>query len=523
MTSKGEVLSTNRFFQKTFDDKIVIGENLIEYITSKPEKIENFLQNCSRSRQMTIGALDFPFENDQIKTFRCEGFLLEPAHENNLAKIFIRLRSKEKADIRFALLTDKIEKLNKEILKRKRAEDKNKQLYKQAEDANRLKDEFLATISHELRTPLNSMLGWIKILQKSEYDQELYDKAFETIERNTRMQVHLIEDILDVSRIITGKLKLDIRSVELISIIEAAVDSVRPMAENKEIFLETNFNKDFIFIAADAARIQQIVWNFLTNALKFTPRGGSVRLSVKEGVSDVEIIVSDTGEGIPEEFLPYVFDRFLQADAGKTRKHGGLGLGLAIVSHLTELHGGVVNVKSKGIGKGATFNIKLPIISQKQNLTNEDKLNSFQQTDVPETANASNKNLTLKNLSLLIVDDEPDALELLKIILEDLQANVETATSAKEAFEKLFESNFDVLITDIAMPKEDGYSLIQKIRALSEERLGKIPAIALTAYARPQDHRQSISMGFDSHISKPFDSDELIAVIQDLAQGEKPD
>jgi signal transduction histidine kinase/ActR/RegA family two-component response regulator len=517
VTNKGEILSVNHSFTNYFSpaNEDLSGRSLFDLSATAPDKLLKFLQICSRSRQMIIGKLDLWNKDKQKKSYRCEGALLELGNENEPTIIFLRLQPKEKADIRFALLNRKIDKLNREILERKRAEQKNERLYKKALQASRLKDEFLATVSHELRTPLNSILGWTQILKSGDLGEATFHKGLETIERNTRIQVQLIEDILEVSRIITGKMKLNIQPVEIASIIGEAVDSVRPMAENKGVILDISLDPEVALIPADAKRIHQIVWNLISNAIKFTPKDGRVKVELQTVNSHTEIIVSDTGEGIPEDFLPHVFERFLQADASKTRKHGGLGLGLAIVRHLTELHGGTANVQSEGEGKGATFTISLPV----PNLRNKQKSVLFAEENkiVPEKYKvALSSQSSLKNLHLLIVDDDKDARELLRLLLENYQAEVQTASSATEALEKFKEGNFQLLISDIAMPKEDGYSLIKKIRQLPKSSAGDIPAIALTAHAGKQDLSKAISKGFDVCLAKPFEPGELISLIEDL-------
>lgn len=518
VSSGGKILSLNKSFERDFcpDNESAVGKSLLDFSITESEKIRKFLLNCSRSRQMTLGRMDFPAPHDQKRSYRCEGALLEPAVGNNPAIIFLRLKPKELTDVRFRLLTEKIEKLNREISERKRAVARNRKLYKQAKEASRLKDEFLATISHELRTPLNAILGWVKILSTSRHDETLFRKAIKTIERNTIAQVQLIEDVLDVSRIVTGKMNLKIRPVELVPVIEASVDSVRPMAENKGITLQTFYDSNTEIISGDSERIQQIVWNLISNALKFTPKGGRVEIRLEKVDSNVEISVSDTGEGISDAFLPFVFERFLQADASKTRRHGGLGLGLAIVRHLTELHGGTVDVYSEGEGKGAVFTAKFPMaVREEKELTGANAKNNFH-SDAFGT-DAQSENSSLANLHLLVVDDEEDSRDLLKIILEKSNAKVEIASSAAEAFEKFSENNFDVLISDIAMPDEDGFSLISRIRALPDDLHKNVPAIAMTAYARKEDRLQALSEGFDSYISKPFDPDELIEVISEVS------
>lgn len=381
-------------------------------------------------------------------------------------------------------------------------------------EANRLKDEFLATVSHELRTPLTAILGWAHLLRVGQLDITSATGALETIERNARAQSQLIDDLLDVSRIITGKLRLDVRQVDPASFIEAAIESLRPAAEAKNVRIQKVMDTGVISVAGDPARLQQVIWNLISNAIKFTPKGGRVQVRLERINSHIEIAVSDTGVGIRPEFLPHVFERFRQADQKTTRHHGGLGLGLAIVRHLVELHGGTAQADSPGEGQGATFVVHLPIVPvyQKDNLAQRvhpaarDTLPSY---DCPER---------LDGLRVLVVDDEADARELFKIGIGQCGAEVITASSAQEALKAIEDERPGLLISDIGMPGEDGYELIKKVRALPVERGGKIPAIALTAYARMEDRLRALRAGYQMHISKPVELAELVAVMASLLQ-----
>ena len=382
----------------------------------------------------------------------------------------------------------------------------------EAERANRLKDEFLATISHELRNPLNAIMGWAHMLQLGKLNEANTERAVETIYRNAKSQSQLVSDLLDVSRIISGKLRLDMRAVDLIYIVNAAIDSIRPAADAKGILLQPLLDPAAGPISGDADRLQQVVWNLLTNAVKFTPKGGKIQLKVQRINSHVEIVVSDSGVGINKEFLPYVFDRFRQADGSTTRIHGGLGLGLSIVRQLVDLHGGSVGVESKGEGKGATFTITLPFagVSSDQKETESlpthgDEIVTFE--DLP----------SLQGLKVLVVDDEADTRELIREVLKECGSEVMLSRSAEEALEALERYHPDILISDLGMPDEDGYSLISKIRALPPERGGQIPAAALTAYARAEDRMRVLRSGFQFHLPKPVDSAELVTVVASLA------
>ncbi|MBD1831095.1 ATP-binding protein [Microcoleus vaginatus GB1-A2] len=384
----------------------------------------------------------------------------------------------------------------------------------EAEAANRAKDEFLSILSHELRTPLNAILGWSTMLRQRTLSEDKVVRALETIERNAKSQAQLIEDILDISRIITGKLRLQVRPVNLVPVIESAIESVRLAAEAKSIRLQSVLDSEAGPLLGDAARLQQVVWNLLSNALKFTPKDGRVEIRLQRVNSHVEITVSDTGPGISSDFLPFVFDRFRQHDSTTTRSYGGLGLGLAIVRQLVELHGGTVTVVSPGIGQGTTFTVKLPAMIIHLPPSDPEPLKS-----IVEAKGRVEASPTLEGLQILVVDDEADALELLSTILQKYGADVIAVASVKQALtiiETATDRSPDVLVSDIGMPDEDGYSLICKLRQFEAQRGGRLPAIALTAYARNDDRRQALLAGFQEHLTKPVDAAELVAVVATL-------
>ena len=402
-----------------------------------------------------------------------------------------------------------------DITERKSLEETLQKRAEELQQANRIKDEFLATLSHELRTPLNSMLGWARLLRTRKFDQATTTRALETIERNANVQSQLIEDILDVSRIITGKHRLNIRPVELIAVMEAAINAVRPAADAKEIELNTVLAASNHLILGDSDRLQQILWNLLSNAIKFTPNHGRVEVRLEYVNSEVEIQVSDTGRGINPNFLPYVFDRFRQADGTTTRTHTGLGLGLAIVRHLVELHGGTVYATSLGEGLGATFTVKLPLAN---NLLVEGVASKNDLEVITTTENSTVKNaLMLQDVQILLIDDQLDSLDFLAAGLEEYGAVMTTATSADEALKALKNSQLDVLISDIGMPEVDGYELIYQVRNLEGDNQ-QIPAIALTAYAREEDRNRAIAAGFQNHVPKPVDLNELVKVVASLTK-----
>ncbi|HJU06001.1 MAG TPA: response regulator [Nitrospiraceae bacterium] len=391
----------------------------------------------------------------------------------------------------------------------------NARLYSEAQDANRIKDEFLATVSHELRTPLTAILGWAQMLHGGKLDDATKQRALNSIERNAKSQAHLIEDLLDISRIITGKLRLDVRSVDLAPIIEAAIDGVRPAADAKGIRLQKVLDVKAGLISGDPDRLQQVLWNLLSNSIKFTPRGGRVQVCLERRDSQAQITVNDTGQGINAEFLPYMFDLFRQADSTITRQHGGLGLGLAIVRHVVEMHGGTVRADSSGEGHGATFTVTFPLIGLRP--LDESATDPQPHNTVVGNGLSFDCAPALKGLHVLVVDDEPETRDLLVAVLSKCGAEVKASASAQDALEALREWRADVLVSDIGMPGEDGYDLIRKVRAMEPDRGGRIPAVALTAYARVEDRLRALSAGFQMHVSKPVEPIELAAVVASFA------
>ncbi|MDO9020979.1 MAG: PAS domain-containing protein [Deltaproteobacteria bacterium] len=385
-------------------------------------------------------------------------------------------------------------------------------LYREATEASRLKDEFLATVSHELRTPLTAILGWSNILRTRQNDPAHVSKGLETIERNARVQAQLIEDLLDLSRIITGKLRLDVQPIEPGALVETALDSIRPAATAKGLKLRPVIDPHAGPVMGDPGRLVQVVNNLLTNATKFTPKGGSIRVYVRRADSSIEIVVQDNGAGIAPEFLPHVFERFRQADGSITRSQGGLGLGLAICRSLVELHGGTIAADSDGLDRGATFTVRLPVAPLRSSATPSQSGGG----DEGERALPEECPVSLKGLSILVVDDEPDTRDLLEVVLRQCEADVRTAGSAAEALEALRRAPPDVLVSDIGMPGEDGLALLRKVRALPREEGGRVPAIALTAYASTGDRTRALMAGFNQFVSKPIENHELVVVIANL-------
>ena len=375
----------------------------------------------------------------------------------------------------------------------------------EAEAANRIKDEFLATLSHELRTPLTSLLGWSSVLREGKRDQKVLAQGLDAIDRNARMQAQLIDDLLDVSRIVSGKLNLDVRPLDIASVARAAINVVQPAADAKGITLDYYAEPGLGAISADSARVHQIVWNLLSNAVKFTPHGGKISVRVEQNESDARVTVKDSGQGIDSEFLPRVFDRFRQADSSTTRSFGGLGLGLAIVRHLVELHGGTVSARSDGVGKGATFTVTFPLMADR----------TVPVTHAPEISLSDT--YSLDGLKVLLVDDEAEARQIISTVITRTGAEVKACQSAHEALVKLSEWKPDVILSDIAMPEEDGYTFIKQVRSLPRDKGGDTPAAALTAYARDIDRRQALAAGYQMHIAKPIGASQLVTMIARLA------
>ena len=371
----------------------------------------------------------------------------------------------------------------------------------QAERATLLMDQFLATVSHELRTPLSAILGWTQMMRTGTLGPEKQDRALATVERNALMQAHLVEDLLDVSRIITGKLTMEMEQMDLAASVAAAVDTVRPTAQAKGVRLDVDIDAASTTVHGDSARLQQVVWNLLSNAVKFTPADGLVTLRVSVSGDFVEVRVKDTGVGIPADFLPHVFDRFRQADGSSTRRRGGLGLGLSIVHHVVEAHGGTVTADSDGPNQGSTFTVRIPMV----------RARSYRTLPPPSASSVS-----LKGMKILVVDDEDDTREFVRSLLEQNGASVIVAASAAEAIAAVQRDQPDLLLSDLGMPDEDGFSLIRRVRALPSDRGGRIPGVALTAYARSEDRTRAMLAGFQNHVPKPVVPTELLAVLASL-------
>ncbi|MCA1641397.1 MAG: response regulator [Acidobacteria bacterium] len=406
-------------------------------------------------------------------------------------------------------LSHYIEELKRTEEERDRLLVREQQARGEAEESSRVKDEFLATLSHELRTPLTSILGWANLLRAAQLDDATRAQAMEAIERNARNQKRLIEDLFDVSRIVTGKLRLDVRQIDLSRVVEDAVEVVRPAADANGIRLEAFCEPGAGEVMGDPGRLQQVVWNLLFNAVKFTPPGGRVEIRLAREGARPSISVSDTGQGIAPEFLPRVFDRFRQADGSTTRSHGGLGLGLSIVRHIVEAHGGQVGAESPGEGLGSTFTLTLPPLAVRA---------AHAPTELHDDRSAAESERLLGGVRVLVVDDDDDARQMIGAVLTQFGAEVRGSGTAGEALETLSRWKPDVMLSDIGMPHEDGYDLIRRVRALASEQGGRTPAAALTAYAREEDRERTLAAGFQLHVAKPVGSAELIDAVASLAR-----
>ncbi|HYE79963.1 MAG TPA: ATP-binding protein [bacterium] len=504
------------------DRQTLVGHRLEELLANGEEAdgLERFLRLCRRSREYVPGVLTLASNSGQPLVTRADGGRFDGHPGDPAGMVFLRLRPRSEASERFGTLSKKVMELSKEILVRKRTEQERDILLTreraaraEAERIGRIKDEFLATLSHELRTPLTAILGWAHLLQTGQLGPSEMAEGLDAIERNARVQAQLIEDLLDMSRIISGKIRLDVQRVDLAAVVDTALDTVRPAADAKGITLVKVLDPQAGPISGDPARLHQILVNLLSNAVKFTPRGGRVQAVLRRVESQVEVSVIDNGEGVRPDLLPHIFERFRQADSSTTRRHGGLGLGLAIVGHLTELHGGTVRAHSAGEGQGAAFTVSLPLVAvqapapeEESHPTGNSRWASAPAVEIPG----------LEGLRVLVVDDEPDARSMLRRMLEGWGVRVATAASAAEGISMLAQEPPDVLVSDIGMPEEDGYALIRRVRGMDAGKGGKVPAVALTAFARSEDRQQALLAGFQMHLAKPVEPGELAAVLASL-------
>lgn len=488
----------------------------LKALVEDPAALERTLRVWSRSGDLLPGAFTIVSAESRV-AFNAKGCVIFPRGEHTAAILLIRFASREEANP-FVLLNQKIAQLNDEVERRIQVEDalrKSEAALREraieAEMANRAKDEFLATVSHELRTPLNAMLGWSSMLRKRPLDADVA-KGLEVIQRNAGSQARIIDDILDVSRVITGKFLLETTTVDLVAIAKDTMEVVLPSALARYITVELVCRSEGCLVVGDANRLRQVVWNLLSNALKFADRGGRITVEVTQQASSALLVVSDTGQGIEPAFLPRVFDRFMQADSSTTRRTGGLGLGLSLVRHIVELHGGSAHAKSDGLGRGATFTITLPIRAVAPPPP-------VQRRELPLSTDMKLASAVLDGLKILVLDDEPDARELLAAVLTEYGAHVEVARSVAEALAAVPRVVPHVLVSDIGLPDEDGYSFVRKLRQLPEG--ASVPALALTAYTRPEDRSLALSYGFDAHVGKPINPEQLVEAILRISKTAK--
>lgn len=531
----GDDQSLRHFFCSTANEDSAIGRNAVPKVTERALKYlirkrqplrlndsDDLLRTNGKTSDLVHSFLGAPMMSADgvfgwvylLNKINAEDF--SEADERLVATLATQVAVAYENAVLYSEAQQHASELQQEIAERRQAEEERAQLLvreraarAEAEQANQTKDEFLATLSHELRTPLSAILGWSHLVRTGKLDEPQMSRAIETIERNARSQSQLIDDLLDVSRIITGKLQIEAQLVDLCSVIETSVEAVKPAFETKGVQIETDIDSKACLVMGEANRLQQIFWNLLSNAVKFTPEGGRVSVAVKPVDSQVRISVTDSGTGITPEFLPYIFDRFRQADGSTTRAHGGLGLGLSIVKHLVQLHNGAVEVASGGKNKGATFTVTLP-------LARADFSSSVRNVAAPEPDNnglPASFATILNGLRILVVDDESDSRELVNAILTRCGSEVRCCESVTEAIKVVREWKPDLLVSDIGMPNEDGFDLIKKLRKQRLKLAREIPAIALTAYATDDDRNRTLSAGFQMHISKPIEPKALVRSI----------
>lgn len=524
--SNGLILSANRAAGELLRmaSRQVAGKHLSAFVRDEPERLRGILERAASSGDLIPTRLQIG-SPENGSSLRAGAGVVLPATAGTAAVILLRIEHSDQGSP-FMLLTRKIDELSAEIRRRMGLEQERAELLRserqareQAEEANRVKDEFLATLSHELRTPLNAILGWAAMLRSGDVSADKYELALRTMERAARSQAQLVEDLLDFSRIMAGRLRLDVRAVNVSEVVEAAAETVRPTAELKEISLDAVLDPAGGPVSGDPDRLQQVVWNLLSNAIKFTPRGGRVQVRVERVNSHVEIVVTDNGEGIPRDFLPHIFDRFRQADASHSRAHGGVGLGLSIARHLIEAHAGFIHAASDGPGKGATFTVVLPVAVY-------DPPHALVPNRVHPAADLSDSPPTpllaadaLRGLDIVVVEDHEDSRTLLAALLEGRGARVRFAAVADEARAQLTDRLPDLILADIELPGEDGYTFLRKLRMEPAERGGRVPAIAVTAFSRRIDRLRALDAGFQMHLPKPVEPTELIAVIRAVTAG----
>jgi signal transduction histidine kinase/ActR/RegA family two-component response regulator len=519
--SSGVIQAANLSAARFFDTPParLAGTRLASLVRTPEPKVLDFLAMAAAGGQAVPGRWAVPGPDGEDRSVPVSAGVVDPAADGAAALVLIRIDPSDPGNP-FLLLTRKIDELSAEIRRRMALEEERARLLRseqaaraQAEEASRLKDDFLATLSHELRTPLNAIIGWASILREGAVGPDKQGLAIQTIERAARAQGQLVEDLLDYSRIIGGQVRLDVRSVNIAEVVEAAVETVRPTAEAKGVRIDAILDPKGGPVNGDPDRLQQVVWNLVANAIKFTGRGGRVEVRVERVNSHVEIIVADNGQGIDPEFLPHVFDRFRQADSSHSRTHGGVGLGLSIARQLVEAHAGVIHAASDGAGKGATFTVMLPLqVYQRPPSVAAERFHPT--AEPPRGPGRDSADEGLAGLHILVVEDHPDSRDLLATLLQQRGARVRTAGSAAEARARLDEGLPDLILADIELPGEDGYTFLRKLRASSPADGGAVPAIAITALARRVDRMRAFDVGFQMHMAKPVDPEELVTLIR---------
>ncbi|WP_176736901.1 hybrid sensor histidine kinase/response regulator [Oligoflexus tunisiensis] len=506
----------------------IVGTHLWQIISAPKADVCAFLKSASRSSDLYPAR--FPLkesQNSDAADFIFEGALVAFSESISARRILVRFQSKRELRRGFIALNQKIDELTAEMGRCRLLEEERTKLLqaeqkarRDAEYASRAKDEFLAVVSHELRTPMGVIKGWVDLLRQGDVDPSEYHEVFKILSRNAEMQVQLISDLLDVSRIITGKLSLDIKPVTFSSVIERTVESLRFATEAKQVKIFVSINPATGPISGDIDRLQQVVWNLLMNAIKFSEKGGKIFCSLDRKGSRVEFTVEDQGVGIESSFLPHVFERFIQEDGSHTRKHGGLGLGLAIVRHIVELHGGTVSAASKGKGHGATFNVSFPLLAVNIGTKISEETSdadTTQQSGPAPGKSTTRRREELVGIRVVVVDDEKDTRELIAQVLRRFGAEVMLASNVREALDRLADGPIDVLISDIGMPFESGYDLIRIVKERDQLNGTKTRAAALTAFATSADRAQALALGFEEHLSKPVEPHMLVKTIAHLA------
>lgn len=499
--------------------------SLLDVVKTDQTQTRDYLRLCGRSRFLVPGTLVFNGAEGPIPC-GCDGgsLTLGPGPKDHV--IALRVKAADSGTGRYMMLNTKIDELSREIRERKALEEEYALLLKReqaarsaSEEASRMKDEFLAIVSHELRTPLNAIIGWATLLSEGVLDVDTKADAIKAIERNAHAQAEIITDLLDLSRIIAGKVRLEVQPCDMADVIQSALETVQPAALAKGVQIHTTLDPSAGLVSGDPGRLQQVIWNLLSNAVKFTANGGRVHVELFQVNSMLQIVVSDTGIGIKPDMLPYVFDRFRQGDSSSTRQHGGLGLGLAIVRQLVELHGGTVTVESAGPGHGSTFTVGLPLRVLREHSAALDQAPTQEARGgrLPYVVDSR-----LKGLRVLLVEDDLDSRELLAHVIKQFGAEVCAVTRAQEALRELDLFRPDCLLSDIEMPGEDGYSLIRRIRARELPGSKPLPAIAVTAYARAEDRARAETAGFNMHVAKPIDPMDLVTALAKLTKHSPP-